>query len=292
MRDALVEDVVRPDGELLTEIDGVLVRAYGGASRRARIERFLNVEGAGWVMVRRAGRVVSVGAWIGYPTGGFGWIGLVATEPHAQGGGLGRVITEALIERLRGMGCAAVLDGSPSGAPLYERMGFSDFGLSHALAAPAQIVLPTSAALASRLKGVQVVPIVGEVTETVLSFDKRSFGADRGSLLSYLLKASPGRCVAALSEAGLIGYGVAQDDLIGPVVADSAIALQAIVQSLHSLDFGSTPSLLVPPECAFLPALMELGFTSTRTLRRQHLGIRDLPGVRGRLCAQASFGEG
>ena len=52
------------------------------------------------------------------------------------------------------------------------------------------------------------------------------------------------------------------------------------------------PSLLVPPECAFLPTLLKLGFTSARTLRRQHLGIGVLPGLRGRLCAQASFGEG
>jgi GNAT superfamily N-acetyltransferase len=286
----VVEDVARPDGELLAEIDGVLVRAYGGASRRARIERFLFVDDAGWVMLRREGRVVSVGAFIGYRSAGFGWIGLVATEPRAQGGGFGRVITEALIERLRRIGCAAVLDGSKSGAPLYERMGFSDFGLSHALMAPAELVL--SDQTPAGLESVQLVPIGAEMMQSVLSFDQHAFGADRRSLLSYLLEANPGRHVAAITEAGLVGYGIAQADLLGPIAADSATTLRAIVMSLHSLDFGSPPSLLVPPECAFLPTLLKLGFTSARTLRRQHLGIGELPGLRGRLCAQASFGEG
>ena len=131
----------------------------------------------------------------------------------------------------------------------------------------------------------------GQIHST-FQFDQQSFGADRRSLLRYLLKAYPGRHVAAVTEAGLVGYGVAQADLIGPIAAASETALHAIVTSLHALDFGAPPSLLVPPECAFLPTLMKLGFTSARTLRRQHLGIGELPGLRGRLCAQASFGEG
>lgn len=290
MKSTVIEDVVRPDAELLAEIDGVLVRAYGGASRRARVERLLSVDHAGWVMLRRDGRVVSVGAFIGYPSGGFGWIGLVATEPHAQGGGLGRLITEALIERLRRIGCAAALDGSKFGAPLYERMGFSDFGLSHALTSPAKLALPDQAP--TGLESVQLVPIGAELLPSVLSFDQQTFGADRRSLVRYLLETNPGRHIAAMTEAGLVGYGVAQADLIGPIAADSATALIAIVTSLHALDFGAPPSLLVPPECAYLPTLLQLGFTSARTLRRQHLGIGELPGLRGRLCAQASFGEG
>ena len=290
MKSEGIEDVEKPDAELLAEIDGVLVRAYGGASRRARIERLLCVDHAGWVMLRRGGRVVSVGAFIGYPSGGFGWIGLVATEPHAQGGGLGRLITEALIERLRRIGCAAVLDGSKFGAPLYERMGFSDFGLSHALTSPEKLVLPDQAP--TGLESVQLVPIGAELLPSVLSFDQQTFGADRRSLVRYLLETNPGRHVAAITEAGLVGYGVAQAELIGPIAADGATALFAIITSLHALDFGSPPSLLVPPECAFLPTLLKLGFTSARTLRRQHLGIGVLPGLRGRLCAQASFGEG
>jgi mycothiol synthase len=60
--------------------------------------------------------------------GGPGFVGMVGTAPHAQGRGLGRVVTAAAVDHLVGMGAAPVditVDSENTPAVrLYERLGF------------------------------------------------------------------------------------------------------------------------------------------------------------------------
>ncbi len=102
-------------------VDELIMRAYGTSSRRKRVERFVRLQRGGWVVAEeptsKGNRIVGCGGCIAYPGGGFGWIGLIAVDPSMQGQGLGRVVTQWLIDHLATLGCSAVLDGS-SGAPL------------------------------------------------------------------------------------------------------------------------------------------------------------------------------
>jgi GNAT superfamily N-acetyltransferase len=63
-------------------------------------------------------------------SGGFGWIGLIATDPDHSGKGVARAVTSYLVDYLNSIDCGAALDGSGGGAPLYEKMGFADHGLT------------------------------------------------------------------------------------------------------------------------------------------------------------------
>jgi hypothetical protein len=69
------------------------------------------------------GRVVATG--VGTANGPVGWIGSIFVAPDARGHGLGRAVTQAIIEALEAAGCATLcLVATAEGRRLYERMGF------------------------------------------------------------------------------------------------------------------------------------------------------------------------
>ncbi len=283
-----IEDVLHPSDALLDEIDQILMRAYGMNSRRSRVQRFLTIDHGGWVNLRNEDRLVAVGGFIGYPTGGFGWVGLVATDPTAERQGFGRIVTQAIVDRLAAIGCASVLDGSLKGAPVYERMGFVDQGHSRiysAVGAPGP--MPQGS------ESVRLSTIAGVGFDAVCAYDREAFGADRSALLRNLIESYVGRDVVLTADDGrILGYGIAQDDAIGPVVADEVVFGASIVESLRHLPWEAPPRIIVPPDSPFGMAVESLGFELQRSLRRQHLGIAELPGRRDLICAQTSFGEG
>ena len=66
-----------------------------------------------------------VGTGVGTANGPVGWIGTIFIAPDRRGRGLGRAITQAIIDRLESAGCRSlVLVATSEGRRLYERMGF------------------------------------------------------------------------------------------------------------------------------------------------------------------------
>jgi Acetyltransferase (GNAT) family. len=84
--------------------------------------------GVGAFLGELDGRVVSVaGAWLLGADAGIGW---VATLPSARRRGLGALVTSRAVEYAFAHGAElAVLQASPSGRPVYERIGFVTVGL-------------------------------------------------------------------------------------------------------------------------------------------------------------------
>src|SRR3954453_12155212 len=123
-----VDPAVEP--ATLDAMDVVMQQAYGASSFADSIQRFVATQPDGLVVVEEAGEVVGTGCCIAYEEGGFGWIGLVATAPDHQRRGIATIVTERLSAVLAEHGCASVLDASAAGAPVYERMGFVDHGLT------------------------------------------------------------------------------------------------------------------------------------------------------------------
>jgi ribosomal protein S18 acetylase RimI-like enzyme len=267
----------------LDVIDRLLMRAYGSGSRRSRVKRFLAIEPDGWFVADRQGVIVGAGGSVAYPDGGFGWVGLIATAPEGQGHGIGRRVTEACIDHLRERGCAAVLDGSASGAPLYEKMGFRDHGLSVMFEAD----LSETGVPATQPR-VPVSRLNAADAESIGEFDRIRFGANRTRLLRVLLNEFQARAFVVPGR----GYVIAQDDMIGPFVADDPEARDALLSAALSLPWAVAPKLIVPPDSAHLAAISASGMREVRALRHQRLGIDQLPGIRSSLIAQTSFGEG
>jgi GNAT superfamily N-acetyltransferase len=80
------------------------------------------------------GEIVATG--VGTANGPVGWIGTIFIAPDRRGRGLGRAITQAIIDRLESAGCRSlVLVATTEGRRLYERMGFDLQSCYHVLQA-------------------------------------------------------------------------------------------------------------------------------------------------------------
>jgi GNAT superfamily N-acetyltransferase len=265
--------------------DGILMRAYGSESMRARVLRFLAMPTGRWVVAERGEEMLAVGGCIGYPSGGFGWIGLIATDPHMGRDGIGTAVTRWLIEELRKIGCAAVLDASKAGAPVYERLGFDGHGRTRVFSAPPLDTRPDSPGFVRRIAIADLPKIV--------AYDTPRFGAERAGLLRYLVEESPERCFGAFDVAGsMVGFAVAQDAIIGPVVSNDAQILSALLDTARRLVWKDPPRLMLPAESRFGRHVEREGWAEIRSLRNQRLGIDRLPGHRHLIAGQASLGEG
>jgi len=258
-------------------------QAYGASSFRTSIDRFVAVQPDGLFVVEEDDRVVGTGCCIAYPEGGFGWIGLVATAPTHQRRGIATTITERLSDLLAQEGCASVLDASAAGAPVYERMGFVDHGLTTVMGLEGEV----SEFVGSNACTIATAADLGDIVE----FDTVRFGSPRLGLLAALMGQNPGR-VLILRRAAVVGYAVAQDRTLGPVVADDPDALAELVAASLRLSWVDLPRVNVPPESAHLDTLRSLGFETRRELRHMRRGIADLPGHRNVIAAQSSLGEG
>lgn len=268
---------------MLAAMDVVMQEAYGVPSFRLSIERFAAVQPDGLVVVEDGDSVVGTGCCIAYPDGGFGWVGLVATAPGHQRRGIATAITDVLAEVLVRHGCAPVLDASLAGGPVYERMGFVDHGPTKVMAFAAEPPAPGPNDCDLLTAG---------DFDDVVEFDAVRFGSLRSALLAKVIVQHPSRSLVVRREHRVAGYLVAQEGTLGPVVADDADALSAVVAASLRLDWANPPRINVPPESMHVETLLGLGFELRRELQHMRRGIGLLPGRRECIAGQVSLGEG
>lgn len=269
----------------LEAMDGVMQRAYGASSFRASIDRFVAAQPDGLAVVETDGRVVATGCCIAYPSGGFGWVGLVATEPGFERRGLATAVTAHLSDVLAAHGCAPVLDASVAGAPVYERIGFLDHGVTTVMGLPEGVEVPIAGGEACELLTI-------DDLDDVVAFDSERFGGARPELIAKLLEQHPQRAFAVRRGGSIAGYLVAQEATLAPVIADDDDALCALMSKINGLRFTAPPRINLPPEGAHLASLTALGFEQRRQLRHMRRGIGSLPGRRASIAGMVSLGEG
>jgi GNAT superfamily N-acetyltransferase len=154
-----------------------------------------------------------------------GTIGMVLVAPEKQGTGVGRSLMTALIA---GSGSRALmLNATPEGLPLYEKLGFVASGLvrQHQATPGRSLALPPAPSVAPR----RAVPADHAA---LCAIDAVAFGADRSTLVERLLAAGEAWVVDRTERptgfAILRAFG--RGMMIGPVVApseDEAVALVA-----------------------------------------------------------------
>src|SRR5690349_16023277 len=97
--------------------DGILQAAYGGASRRKRLEMYMRLQPEAWLLAALDGQPAGVAGGLNY--GPVGHIGLVAVDPAWQRRGIALAMMEWLLEWFDRQSCSVILlDASASGAPL------------------------------------------------------------------------------------------------------------------------------------------------------------------------------
>jgi GNAT superfamily N-acetyltransferase len=267
----------------IADSEEVLRRSYGFA-REGRVRRYLAVAPSAWAVARNeSGCIVGVGGCVAYPDAGFGWIGLIGTDPAHGRRGTARRVTQTLIDELARHGCRAALDASDAGAPLYESMGFTDHGLSMTLT----FDVPTVETPGARPLHINDF----ERLSNLYTYDRDRFGADRSRLLHHLL-AQPGTSAFSVGESTITGFAFTNGGLVGPIVADDSKSLSALMYRATSVPGQAPHYVFVPHDSIHLPTLLSLGAKAGRTLRHQRLALRSLPGQRHFIAGQLSLGEG
>lgn len=171
-----------------------------------------------------------IGTGVGTASGSAGWIGTIFVDPAWRGRGLGRALTQAVIDRLDSAGCATlVLVATDEGRRLYERMGFEVETRYHVLEAagvdPATPPKPTAVSWAGRVRPFEPTDLDG-----IATLDREATGEDRRHLLDRF--ATPESAKVAVDQDGLpAGYVVRASWGGGATVARSEAAALAILDA-------------------------------------------------------------
>jgi GNAT superfamily N-acetyltransferase len=264
----------------------LLTEAYGRPDPwRDEVEYYLTLQRDGWFVASIDGDIIGMGGAHDY--GPFASIGLMATHPSAQRRGVARMILDRVISWLRDRSCqVAVLDASIAGAPLYERYGFLDDGLTALFRR--DIPDPTSAIPDG------VTPMRQSDVAQVASFDAPLFGANRVNVLESMLSLAPDRAFLVRDRSGnLTGYLFAQAQRLGPWMATTPGAANNLLTAALTLPFDESPGVLVPSaNLSATPLLEARGFTLQRALRHMYLGPAAPLQDRARVYGQTSFAIG
>ncbi len=269
----------------LDAADAILQGAYGGGSRKQRLRFYMSLQPDGWLLAALDGAPAGVIGAIDY--GPFGYIGLVAVHPSLQRRGVALAMMRRLLGWLDGRGCpVALLDASPAGAPLYERLGFVDEGQTLAFVLD-DCALPPPASERVVALGPADIPAVA-------AFDASIFGAGRAAVFHALLAAAPKRAFVARGADGQIdGYLFAQSQTIGPWAARTAADAEALLVAALPLAYDGAPGAIVPSaNSAATALLMRYGFSPRGSLRHMRLGGVEPVGRRDLLYGQTSLAIG
>jgi predicted N-acetyltransferase YhbS len=257
--------------------DRMLRRAFAvEADFATRLNRYRAIEPEAWLVDEEDGAIAgTVGAVV---HDGLAYVGLMGVAPARQGEGRGRRLLEPLLDLLaaRGVGCA-VLDATVAGAPLYERLGFVDAGVTHErVGAPRE---PAPAA--------PVAPLSARDEAALRDLDAALFGVRRDRLWTRLLDERRGQVRVHRDRRGAIdGYLCALPEALGPWGArDPEVAAELLAAALAA---GATPRALVPGDNADALVLLDrAGLAPRRTLRHMRRGMAPAP-----LDWRAIYGKG
>jgi GNAT superfamily N-acetyltransferase len=212
-----------------------------------------------------------VGTGVGTLNGVVGWIGTIFLAPEWRGQGIGRAITQSIIDRLESAGARTlVLVATADGRRLYGKMGFEVQTRYRILEAPGLApVSPVSEAPAAR----SVRPFEAGDLDTMASLDREGTGEDRRHILERFASLDSARV--------LVGLGGTVDGFVvrapwggGATVARTAEAAGAIIteRRLKAGPQGRVRVGLLQDNEGGLARLAEAGFTPSWSAPRMVRG--------------------
>ena len=200
-----------------------MVLGFGWGVRRDWLAFAATQEQCLPLVAEAEGEIVATG--VGTANGRAGWIGSIFVAPDHRGSGLGRAITEAIIDWLDSAGCRTlVLVATSDGRRLYERMGFevqTQYRILQAVGLP-------PAPDANGSAGGQVRSFEAADLEAIIALDRYGTGEDRHHAIARLADPDSTR-VASGDDGEVEGYVIRAPWGGGATVARSADAAVRIV---------------------------------------------------------------
>ncbi|MGB8644753.1 MAG: GNAT family N-acetyltransferase [Anaerolineae bacterium] len=278
-----IRNMTRAD---LPDADRIFCEAFESpGSRIADLTLYYEIQPEGRLIGFVDGAPVATVAAIDY--GPFAYIGAMAVLKEWQRRGLGRAMMEYVLQWLDHKGCpVVVLDASPSGRPLYVQLGFEtdEDSVQYRLEASVEVQGAHPA----------VRPMLSDDLPAVIAFDTPIFGANRGQVLSRLLRDLAGRALIAENAHGEItGYVFAKQQGLGPFASEGVEEAEQLLRAALGLPFQTAPTVRIPSTNLGGGALLtQYGFKPQRALPHMRCGGAGPVGDHTRLYGLVSYAIG
>ena len=269
----------------LDHADAIQQAAYGGGSRKDRLQLYLSLQPDGWLLATLDGEPAGIAGGTNYGT--VGHIGLVAVDPSKQRRGVALALMEHLLGWFAEQRCPVIqLDASDAGAPLYRKLGFVEDEKTLGFTQDDCALRPAQSERVGRL--------CAEDIPALVAFDAPIFGGARAMVFAAALAEAPERAFVARDAEGQIsGFLFAQPQVLGPWAARTLADAEALLAAALTLPFGGAIRTLTPGSNAdAAKLLMRYGFSPQRLLRRMRRGGAAAVGQRSLLYGQASLAIG
>ena len=229
--------------------------------------------GRGFAVAGSEGRLVATALALPYPPA-FGWISMVLVHGPYRRRGLATRLLERSIAELRNRGLVPLLDATPAGRPVYERMGFR----------------PIEALTRWRGQGGDptpspLPPVSPRGLRDIAELDHAAFGADRSAVLADL-RGRPGAVSRRDPTSGgfLLSRPGRSATHVGPVVARETKTALGLLESGLAAIPGPVVIDVPDREADVIGLLAGRGFRPERPYVRMALerdtGFGDAPLVR------------
>jgi GNAT superfamily N-acetyltransferase len=246
---------------------------------------YRRIQPDGYFLAELDGNPVGMVGTTVYPS--FAYVGMMAVLTTYQRQGIGLALMEYLLDWLdRQKVPMVLLDASPSGQSLYERLGFVAYKNVEILQRSAgQPFFPCPKSIR---------PVSVSDLDRLSVDDTNAFGGDRSRVLCLLLETYPGRAFLFPDRSGQInGYLFAQANRLGPWVMQTGEDAEELLQAALSLPYAGPISVAVPEENAgAFPLLKRYGFEPIRVNRHMGRGSGAPAGERGKIFGQTSLSLG
>jgi GNAT superfamily N-acetyltransferase len=269
----------------LDHADAIQQAAYGGGSRKDRLQLYLSLQPDGWLLATLDGEPAGIAGGTNYGT--VGHIGLVAVDPSKQRRGVALALMQHLLDWFAAQRCPVIqLDASDAGMPLYRKLGFVEDEKTLGFTQDDCALRPAQSERVGRLSAADI--------PALAAFDAPIFGGERTAVFAAALAEAPERAfVVRDAEEQISGYLFAQPQVLGPWAARTRADAEALLAAALPLPFvGAIRTLTPGSNTNAAKLLMDYGFSPQRLLRRMRLGGAAAAGQRALLYGQTSLAIG
>lgn len=188
-------------------------------------------------------------------------LGMIIVSPDHQGKGIGRELMSLVLKEL-GDRCT-LLNATPAGQPLYERLGFVATGTIHQHQGTMAAITPVALAAGESIRLAEP----GDIAN-IIDLANRATGMSRDEALKLLLSVAEGAVLERNGE--LVGFSVmrrfGRGHAIGPIVAPDSERVKALIAHWSSAYAGSFVRVDVTGNSGLGAWLAEAGLVQVDTV--------------------------
>jgi len=204
----------------------------------------------------------------------FSWVGMVLVDPDFRRQGIGQKLLQEALQFLHNEETLK-LDATPEGREVYLKLNFVDESplTRMNMVVAEDIFYPTTAR-----------PIIKEDLPKLTEFDSKIFGANRSSLLQWMLENAPEFAYLIEDESIIKGYVMGRygHDFIhiGPIIAQNlSLAKELVIAVLNKCAGRPVILDILHFEPEWIAWLKDIGFTEQRNFIRMFRGTNRFKGV-------------